>query len=227
MTGLEKKIGHRFRDGSLLETALTHSSFANESGGSAVCNERLEFLGDSVLGVTVADALYRAFPDMPEGQMTRLRAELVCEQALERAARELELGGCLRLGRGMEHSGGRERGSVLADAVEALIAALYLDAGMDEAARFIRERLLSSLGDRAAAFIDSKTALQELVQRQSGRVLGYELLSESGPDHDKTFHVRVLLNGRSLGEGTGHSKKEAEQAAAAAALRQLSNEAET
>lgn len=218
---LEKKLGYRFRNISLLETALTHSSFANESGGTAVCNERLEFLGDSVLGMTVADALFRTYPDMPEGRMTRLRAELVCEQSLYRVAQGLELGESIRLGRGMEHNGGRGSVSILADAVEAVIAALYLDAGMEEASHFIHERLLSGLGRDPLFFSDAKTALQEFIQRKSGQVLAYELLDESGPDHDKTFHVRVLLNGKECGQGIGHSKKEAEQAAAAIALQEL------
>jgi len=220
---LEKRIGYRFRQSSLLETALTHSSFANESGGSAVCNERLEFLGDSVLGMTVAEELYRRFPRMPEGRMTRLRAELVCEQSLFKVAQSLELGAFVRLGRGMEHNGGRNRPSILADAVEALIAAIYLDAGHEEASRFIHERLLNELGeDEPLYFNDCKTALQELVQEQKNQVLSYELLDESGPDHNKVFHVRVLLNGKEIGEGRGRSKKEAEQAAAGMALRKLS-----
>lgn len=223
VTELEKRIGYRFRQSSLLETALTHSSFANESGGSAVCNERLEFLGDSVLGMTVAEELYRRFPRMPEGRMTRLRAELVCEQSLFKVAQSLELGACVRLGRGMEHNGGRSRPSILADAVEALIAAIYLDAGQEEASRFIHERLLSELGEEEPLYFnDCKTALQELVQEQKNQLLSYELLDESGPDHNKVFHVRVLLNGVSVGEGRGRSKKEAEQAAAGQALEKLS-----
>jgi len=220
---LEKRIGYRFHQSSLLETALTHSSFANESGGSAVCNERLEFLGDSVLGMTVAEELYRRFPRMPEGRMTRLRAELVCEQSLFKVAQSLGLGAYVRLGRGMEHNGGRNRPSILADAVEALIAAVYLDAGHEEASRFIHERLLNELGEEEPLYFnDCKTALQELVQEQKNQILSYELLDESGPDHNKVFHVRVLLNGREIGEGRGRSKKEAEQAAAGMALRKLS-----
>ena len=222
MTKLEENICYRFRDSALLRTALTHSSFANESNGSAVCNERLEFLGDSILGAVVAEELYRRFPRMPEGRMTRLRAELVCEQSLYHLAQGLSLGSYVRLGKGMEHNGGRERPSILADATEALIAAVYLDGGMEEASRLIHERLLSQLGETEPLYYnDCKTALQELVQQESGRQLSYELLSESGPDHDKTFHVRVLLDGESLGEGTGHSKKEAEQSAAGQALKEL------
>ena len=224
MTELEEKIGYRFRDANLLATALTHSSYANESNGAAVCNERLEFLGDSVLGFTVAEALYRRYGSMPEGRMTRLRSELVCEQSLHQVAVSLELGRYIRFGKGMAHNGGRERASILADAVEALIAALYLDGGYGEAKKFIDERLLNQLGDREPLyFSDAKTALQELVQQHSGQILSYEILSESGPDHLKTFSVEVRLNGKPIGEGSGHSKKEAEQAAAAEALKEMNN----
>ena len=224
MTELEEKIGYRFRDEKLLTTALTHSSYANESNGAAVCNDRLEFLGDSVLGFTVADALYRRYGSMPEGRMTRLRSELVCEQSLHQVAVSLELGRYIRFGKGMAHNGGRERASILADAVEALIAALYLDGGYAEAKKFIDERLLFQLGEQEPLYLsDAKTALQELVQQHSGQVLSYELLDESGPDHLKTFRVEVRLNGKPLGEGSGHSKKEAEQAAAAQALKQIHN----
>ena len=225
MQTLEEKLGYRFHDISLLENALTHSSYANENSGTAVCNERLEFLGDSVLGMTVADALYRTFPHMPEGRMTRLRAELVCEQSLYRVALDLRLGESMRLGRGMEHNGGRGRPSILADAVEALLAAIYLDAGLEAARCFVQERLLSGLGkEEPLYFNDCKTALQELVQKKSGQSISYELLSESGPDHDKTFAVRVLLNGAPIGEGSGHSKKEAEQNAAGQALQHMTHE---
>ena len=151
--------------------------------------------------------------------MTRLRAELVCEQSLYRVAQKLELGRFLRLGKGEEHNGGRERPSILSDAVEALIAALYLDGGMETAARFIDRWLLSDLGDvEPVAFTDFKTALQELVQRHSGQTLSYELIGEQGPDHAKLFTVRVLLNGEGVGQGDGRTKKEAEQSAAKNAL---------
>ena len=219
-TGLEEKLGHVFHDRSLLETALTHSSYANENKAHGiVCNERLEFLGDSVLGVTVADFLYRQYTGMPEGRMTRLRAELVCEQSLYRVAQKLELGRFLRLGKGEEHNGGRERPSILSDAVEAVIAAMYLDGGMATAAGFIHRCLLDELGPmEPMAYTDFKTALQELVQRRSGQVLTYELTGEQGPDHAKTFSVQVLLNGEPVGSGTGRTKKEAEQSAAQNAL---------
>lgn len=223
MTALEERLGYSFRNRALLETALTHSSYANENRASGiVCNERLEFLGDSVLGVTVADFLYQHFPDMPEGRMTRLRAELVCEQSLHRVALELHLGDYLRLGKGEEHNGGRKRASILSDAVEAVIAAMYLDAGMETAAGFIHRCLLDDVrAIETPTFTDYKTSLQELVQRHSGQVLSYELVGEEGPDHAKTFRVQVCLNGDPIGRGTGRTKKEAEQAAAANALEAL------
>ena len=219
---LEERLGYEFGDPSLLRTALTHSSYANERRASGrVSNERLEFLGDSVLGMTVADHIYRHYGSMPEGRMTRLRAELVCEQSLHKVALRLRLGEHLLLGRGEEHSGGRERPSLLADAVEAVIAAMYLDSGMETAAAFINRELLSDLGAAEPVLLnDFKTALQELAQRRGGTVT-YELTGEQGPDHSKTFSVRVLLNGETAGEGEGHTKKEAEQAAAGAALRAL------
>ena len=223
MTALEERLGYSFRNRALLETALTHSSYANENRASGiVCNERLEFLGDSVLGVTVADFLYRHFPDMPEGRMTRLRAELVCEHSLHRVALELHLGDYLRLGKGEEHNGGRKRASILSDAVEAVIAAMYLDAGMETAAGFIHRCLLDDVrAIETPTFTDYKTSLQELVQRHSGQVLSYELVGEEGPDRAKTFRVQVCLNGDPIGRGIGRTKKEAEQAAAANALEAL------
>ena len=223
MTALEERLGYSFRNRALLETALTHSSYANENRASGiVCNERLEFLGDSVLGVTVADFLYRHFPDMPEGRMTRLRAELVCEHSLHRVALELHLGDYLRLGKGEEQNGGRKRASILSDAVEAVIAAMYLDAGMETAAGFIHRCLLDDIrAIETPTFTDYKTSLQELVQRHSGQVLSYELVGEEGPDHAKTFRVQVCLNGDPIGRGTGRTKKEAEQTAAANALEAL------
>lgn len=223
MDALEERLGYAFRNRVLLETALTHSSYANENRASGiVCNERLEFLGDSVLGVTVADYLYRRFPEMPEGRMTRFRAELVCEQSLHRVALQLHLGEHLRLGKGEEHNGGRERPSILSDAVEAVIAAMYLDAGMETAAGFIYRCLLDDVHTiETPSFTDYKTALQELIQRRSGQKLSYELVSEEGPDHAKTFQMQVCLNGDPIGRGTGHTKKEAEQSAAANALEAL------
>ena len=222
MQAIEEKIGYSFRDAELLTNALTHSSYANENRGrSCESNERLEFLGDSVLGLVVADALYRRFPGLPEGRMTRLRAQLVCEESLHHVAAQLGLGEYIRLGRGEEHTGGRNRTSILADSVEALIAAMYLDGGMEVARGFIERYILTALDGEMPAVGDCKTELQELVQRKSGSVLTYELLGESGPDHDKTFTSQVSLNGRPIGSGSGRTKKEAEQAAARAALREM------
>ena len=219
---LEEKIGHTFRDASLLETALTHSSYSNERHNASPCYERLEFLGDSILGFVTAEFLYRHEPPIPEGRMTRLRAELVCEQSLYGIALELELGHYMRLGRGEENSGGRQRKSVLADMVEALIAALYLDAGLEEAKRFVTDKLLSraEISD-THRMLDCKTELQELVQQEGEVSIQYEEVSESGPDHNKTFTFRVVINGNQAGEGSGRTKKEAEQAAAGKALERL------
>ena len=222
MQAIEKKIGYSFRSRALLVNALTHSSYANENRGrSCESNERLEFLGDSVLGMVVAEALYRRFPDLPEGRLTRMRAQLVCEESLHRVAGEIGLGAHIRLGKGEEHTGGRTRTSILADATEALIAAMYLDGGMDVARGFIERYILPELNGEYIPFGDAKTDLQELIQKKSGSTLSYELVGESGPDHDKTFTTRVLLNGESVGTGSGRTKKEAEQAAARAALAAL------
>ena len=219
---LEEKLGYVFRDKSLLASALSHSSYANERKAIGYnSNERLEFLGDAVLGFVTADVLYRVDPALPEGRMTKLRAELVCETALHKTALELELGRYLRLGKGEEHTGGRERPSILADAVEAVIAALYLDGGFDVSRRFIMAHVLAGADIACEPTGDWKTELQEFIQQKPGRTLAYELLSESGPDHDKLFQFRVLLDGTEIGRGQGRTKKEAEQAAASAALEAL------
>ena len=169
---LERKLQYRFHTVSLLETALTHSSWANERRGRSQCNERLEFLGDSVLGMTVAEHLYRTFPDMPEGRMTRLRAELVCEQSLHQVALGLGLGAYIRLGKGEEHTGGHERPSILADAVEAVIAAIYLDGGLEPARAFVHRCVLTDVSAHlSGTSMDYKTRLQELVQQKSGQTL--------------------------------------------------------
>jgi len=224
MNELENKLEYVFKDKALLQTAMNHSSYANEHRSQGVSsNERLEFLGDSVLGQVVASFLFINFPELPEGQMTRLRAELVCEQSLFEVAKSLELGKYICLGRGEEHSGGRNRESILADAVEAVIAALYLDGGLDVAAAFIDRNILSRMDKlRAGITSDWKTALQELIQHNPGSILEYELESESGPDHNKTFTVRVMLDGRTIGRGSGRTKKEAEQNAARSGLKELS-----
>ena len=222
MKTLEEKIGYTFRDRGLLENALTHSSYANEHRPSKVpSNERLEFLGDSILGLVVADHLYRTRPDLPEGDLTRMRAALVCEGSLVEVARSLDLGSYLKLGKGEDHGGGRARPSIQADAVEAMLAAVYLDGGIGQARKLIHRLVLNREEERTAAGRDYKTALQELVQRESGQSLSYRLIGEKGPDHDKVFAMEVLLNGQPLGTGQGRSKKEAEQAAAKAAVGKL------
>ena len=223
MGELEKKIGYTFRNRRLLETALTHSSYANERHGEGCESyERLEFLGDSILGFTTAEFLYAHEPSLPEGSMTRLRAELVCESSLHKVALALDLGRYMRLGKGEERSGGRERPSILADMVEAIIAAMYLDAGLEQAKSFIMSRVLKDAEiSEEHRSQDYKTVLQELVQRKADQHIAYELIGESGPDHNKRFTFRVSINGVSAGEGTGRTKKEAEQMAANQALETL------
>lgn len=224
MNTLEQKIGYTFRDRTLLENALTHSSYANEHREKGMpSNERLEFLGDSILGLVVADHLYRTRRDLPEGDLTRIRAALVCEGSLVEVAKSLDLGSYLKLGKGEESGGGRRRPSIQADAVEAMLAAVYLDGGIGQARKLIHDLILDNEREKTAAGRDFKTALQELVQRESGQVLSYRLTGESGPDHAKMFAMEVLLNGEAIGAGEGHSKKEAEQAAAKAAVGKLEN----
>ena len=221
MTTLEEKLGYTFQNPALLENALTHSSCANESRGKLQSNERLEFLGDSILGMVVADHLYRNHPDLPEGELTRTRAALVCEESLVEVAAELNLGEYLRLGKGEESGGGRHRPSIQADAVEAVLAAVYLDGGIGSARKIIQRYILCREIEGLNSSRDYKTALQELVQRESGQVLKYRLTGEEGPDHDKRFFVEVDLNGDPVGSGKGHSKKEAEQMAAKKALENM------
>ena len=227
LENLQENLGYRFRDESLLRGALYHSSYANEHRNeNIVSNERLEFLGDAVLGFVSAEFLYSRFPNAPEGELTRIRAALVREESLFEVAQALQLGECLMLGKGEESGGGRQRPSILADCTEAVFAAVYLDGGMD-CARDLIHRVLLSKGDITVAESrrrDYKTELQELVQRKPHQVLRYELVGQSGPDHAKVFTVAVLLNGEPVGEGSGHSKKEAEQASARAALEKLTKE---
>ena len=219
---LEKAIGHQFQDISLLENALTHSSYANERWHNSLrSNERLEFLGDSILGMIVADHLYRNFPDRPEGELTRMRADMVCEQSLAVVAGRIALGEHLLLGHGEEQSGGRNRSSILADAVESVIAACYLDGGYAAALNFVNTFVLSDIPVVKYHNADYKTALQERVQQKKHQVLSYHLIGEEGPDHDKRFLVEVRLNGDVVGSGSGTSKKRAEQDAARAALESL------
>ena len=223
MEELEQKLGYQFRDRALLSEALNHSSYANEHRAlGEQSNERLEFLGDSVLGFVTAEFLFELHRDLPEGDLTRQRAALVCEQSLYEVAKMLDLGKYLKLGKGEDAGGGRTRPSILADATEAVFAAVYLDGGIEAASAMIHRVLLDKEGEHAEELMqDYKTALQELVQRKSGQALSYRMVGESGPDHNKTFTAEVWLNGEGVGTGSGHSKKEAEQAAARAAIRRL------
>lgn len=218
---LEEALGYRYRNKLLLQTALSHTSYANETYQDSLRSyERLEFLGDSILGFVAAEYLYRTFPTKHEGELTRIRAELVCEKNLAHVARQLGVGNELLLGHGEEQGGGRERSSILCDVMESLIAAAYLDGGFD-AARGIVERVILPKLTEVVKTHDYKTELQELVQRKKDQILSYELTGESGPDHCKEFAVRVLLNGTPVGEGVGTSKKRAEQAAAMRAIEKL------
>ena len=222
MKQLEEKLGYKFKNRALLLNALTHSSYANENREEGVpSNERLEFLGDSVLGFTAAKHLYAVEPSLPEGKMTRLRAELVCEHSLYGVARELDLGAYLRMGHGEEKNGGRQRASILADATEAVIAAIFLDGGIEAAVSFVERMVLSPEAVKAHHASDYKTELQELVQRKPDQQLKYTDAGESGPDHDKVFLSEVSLNGELIGRCSGRTKKEAEQAAACRALERL------
>ncbi len=219
---LETAIGYQFQNITLLQNAVAHSSYANERWHDSLkSNERLEFLGDSILGMVVAEHLYRTFPDRPEGELTRMRADMVCEKALARIAVQIGLGQHLLLGHGEEQSGGRSRESILADAVESVLAACFLDGGMEAARSLIRRFVLPSVPVRRLRNADYKTALQELVQQNRDQKLNYELLEQSGPDHDRHFRMAVLLNGKQVGTGTGSSKKRAEQEAARAAIESL------
>ena len=219
---LEVAIGYRFNNISLLQNALAHSSYANERWHDSLkSNERLEFLGDSILGMVTAEYLYRNFPNRPEGDLTRMRADMVCERSLAVAAEKIGLGKHLLLGNGEEIGGGRQRDSILADAVESVIAACFLDGGMEAARQFINTFVLTEIPTQKLRNTDHKTALQELVQQKKNQTLSYALVGESGPDHDKQFVVEVSLNGKVVGKGIGSSKKRAEQDAARAAIEAL------
>lgn len=219
---LEAAIGYHFKNIALLQNALTHSSYANERWHNSLqSNERLEFLGDSILGMVVAEYLYRSFPDRPEGELTRMRADMVCEKTLAAVANSIHLGEHMLLGHGEEQGGGRSRNSILADAVESVIAASFLDGGMDAARRFIQRFILVEVPVTKLHNADYKTQLQELIQQKRNQSLSYRLVGESGPDHDKQFAVEVSLNGKTVGSGTGSSKKRAEQDAARNAIERL------
>ena len=219
---LEAALGYKFQNITLLQNALTHSSYANERWhNSLLSNERLEFLGDSILGMVVAEYLYKQFPDRPEGDLTRMRADMVCETSLAAIAARLNLGEHLLLGHGEERFGGRNRASILADAVESVIAASFLDGGMEAARGIIGRFVLCNVPVSKLQNTDYKTALQELVQQKKNQTLGYRLIGEAGPDHDKVFTAQVLLNDQVVGEGTGSSKKRAEQDAARVAMEKL------
>lgn len=218
MRSLQEKIGYNFKNEKLLFEALSHSSFANENRNMR-SNERLEFLGDSVLSIVVSDYIFKHFSHIPEGELTKLRASLVCESSLFEFSKKIALGEHIFLGKGEANTGGRERPSIVSDAFEAVIAAIYLDGGMEAAAPYILSFIPENITPKgSSAFHDYKTILQEIIQRNPEERITYKLKDESGPDHDKHFTVQVMLNNNMIGEGTGRSKKAAEQAAAKEAL---------
>lgn len=215
---LEEKIGYRFEDKKLLKQAMCHSSYANERHMDRLLNnERLEFLGDAVLELITSEFLYQTYPKMPEGEATRTRASIVCEQTLALCARELGLGAFLLLGRGEDLTGGRERDSVTSDAMEALLGAVYLDGGFASAKEFVTNFILNDI-EHKKLFFDSKTILQEEIQGETTESLYYELIREEGPDHNKRFTVHACLGDQVIGAGSGRTKKAAEQEAAYRAL---------
>ena len=217
MTDFEERIGYEFKDRDLLLCALTHSSYANEHKREMPCNERLEFLGDSVLGIVTAEYLFSHYADA-EGELTRMRASLVCEESLAVFAKEIDLGSEILLGKGERNNGGNERPSILSDAFEAVIAAIYLDGGKPAAEKFIRRFIEKALTETDKQVRDYKTLLQEIIQQNPGEHIEYILTGETGPDHKKNFEVEVHLNSNVIGKGSGRSKKQAEQAAAKEAL---------
>ena len=215
----EKAIGYTYENKKLLEEALTHSSYANEGKKGVHNNERLEFLGDSVLSVIVAEHLFTRYRHRPEGDLTKLRAALVCEQSLFEFANRIHLGDYLRVGKGEEHTGGRSRPSIVSDAFEAVIASIYLDGGFEEAKKFVLSFLPEHMDvKKVSEMSDYKTALQEIIQKNREEKIEYVLVEECGPDHAKAFTVEVHLNSNVIGRGVGKSKKQAEQTAAKEAL---------
>ena len=218
----ESIINYTFKDINYLVIALTHSSYSNENKSYAF-NERLEFLGDSVLGIIISDYLFKNETELPEGELTKLRANIVCEESLSEVSKKIELGTHMLLGKGEEATGGRERVSILADAVEAVIAAIYLDGGIENARKFVLTQMDEIIQDsiKGRIFRDYKTHLQEVIQSQGETNIIYDLVEEIGPDHNKKFVMQVKLNDEVLGTGEGKSKKEAEQSAAKQALRRM------
>ncbi|MCT4565034.1 MAG: ribonuclease III [Maledivibacter sp.] len=222
----EKLINYEFSNKALMNEALTHSSYANEKKyKKCKYNERLEFLGDSVLGVIISDYLFINYPDLPEGELTKTRAKIVCETTLSYCAKSINLGYYLLLGKGEDATGGRERQSLLADAFESVIGSIYLDGGIKSARKFILSSMKKVIDDALCGkiFIDYKTRLQELIQNDSNVKITYEIVSEKGPDHNKTFYTQVKKNNIILGHGKGKSKKESEQNAAKMALEDIDN----
>lgn len=217
-------INYTFKNERLISTALSHSSYANEHKNQGVeCNERLEFLGDAILGFVVGEYIYNKFKMWPEGKLTKLRASVVCETMLSKKGRELGINKALKLGKGEEHTGGRDRNSIIADAVESVIGAIYLDGGMDEARKFVLNLLVSEIEEISSTvhILDAKTTLQEIIQRDSQEPIEYNIVGESGPAHCKSFVVEVCHRNKVLGKGKGHSKKEAEQRAAMEAINSI------
>ncbi len=221
---LEDRIGYQFHDFSLLNHAMIHSSYANEKHLSKFeCNERLEFLGDAVLELVSSEFLFREHEDMPEGELTKTRASMVCEPALAFCAREIDLGDYLRVGKGEEATGGRKRDSVISDTMEALIGAIYMDGGFSDAKAFIERFILNDIEDKKL-FYDSKTILQEMVQGRWKEKVSYVLIGEEGPDHNKSFQMAVSIDGKQYGVGEGRTKKAAEQRAAYESILMLREE---
>ncbi|MDF2612495.1 MAG: ribonuclease [Clostridia bacterium] len=227
LESIQDKIRYHFENSDLLKQSLTHSSYANEHRSASISdNERLEFLGDAILDLIISEYLFKRHPRMPEGDLSKIRASIVCEASLAKTAKIIELGQFIRLGKGEEMTGGRERASILADTFEALTGAIFLDGGFDQAKNFLTESLIkeveqvSSLED---LYTDYKTLLQESIQKESNKPISYEVVNEDGPDHDKNFYVEVYHGTMCLGKGIGKSKKEAEQDAAKKALNNSKN----
>jgi len=223
MNFMDLKIDYNFKNKKYLDIALTHSSFAHEAKAGLENNERFEFLGDAVLELVISGFIFRQFPEMPEGELTKLRASIVCETSLAKKARQINMGECIKLGRGEEHTGGRNRDSILADAMEALFGAVYLDSGIYSARDFIINIMQDSIFEARKSFKsrDCKTHLQEIIQSRSKEAVEYNIISETGPAHEKVFTVEVVHCGKILGSGSGKNKKEAEQNAAADAIAKI------